>query len=68
MKKKVLIFFLFHLKHLKSQVPPETNYAELICGSCMDKLPFLNHYLGLAGILILYGYFIYLIIILSSDK
>ncbi|XP_024215026.1 putative E3 ubiquitin-protein ligase UBR7 isoform X2 [Halyomorpha halys] len=38
----------YHTRHLKSQVPPETNYAELICGQCMDKLPFLSHYLGLA--------------------
>lgn len=30
-------------------MPPEDNYAEMICPACMDSLPFLNKYLGYAS-------------------
>nr|BAN21449.1 conserved hypothetical protein [Riptortus pedestris] len=38
----------YHTRHLKTELPPEGNYAEMICGSCTDRLTFLKYYLGLA--------------------
>ncbi|XP_046663572.1 putative E3 ubiquitin-protein ligase UBR7 [Homalodisca vitripennis] len=38
----------FHTRHLDSSVPKEDDYGEMICGTCTDKLPFLQYYLGYA--------------------
>lgn len=36
----------FHGRHLNSKKPNNyEDYAEMICGQCMDRLPFLSHYL-----------------------
>lgn len=40
----------YHTRHLHTELPPEGNYAEMICGSCSDRLTFLKYYLGLAVI------------------
>ncbi|KAI0209019.1 putative E3 ubiquitin-protein ligase UBR7 [Lamellibrachia satsuma] len=34
----------FHGRHLGTSLPPSDDYAEMVCGSCMKKNPFLQAY------------------------
>ncbi|KAL1139400.1 hypothetical protein AAG570_006384 [Ranatra chinensis] len=45
----------YHTRHLDCDISLDENYAEMICGTCTDKLPFLSYYIGNSGIIIIFA-------------